>query len=70
MPSLEVFEGVVCVGPDIQAGDSLSNKNDRPLRNLDRELKNSLDFLELILPKWLQKPAQRVDAVDEVTVSL
>ncbi len=57
MPSLEVFEGIVCLGSDIRAIPQEDSPALAGLRNLDRSLANCLDFLEVVLPEWLDKPA-------------
>lgn len=70
MPSLEVFEGVVCVGPDIQTEEVARKENRRDIRNLDRVLGNCLDFVDLVLPRWLEKPMEQGQASTENSVSV
>jgi hypothetical protein len=67
--SLEVFDGVVCLGPDVQT-EEVSPESDRhSRRNLDVVLRNTLDFVDLILPKWLETPRPSAPAEPESTVS-
>jgi hypothetical protein len=54
IPSLEVFDGIACVGSDCRS-EALSPGNDAPFNGLDRELINCQDFLDHILPTWLER---------------
>lgn len=54
--SLEVFEGVACVGPDIFTEEVKQDGDTSARRNLDTVARNCMDFLDLVLPQWQAKP--------------
>ncbi len=70
--SLEVFEGVACTGADVQTEEVAPDPR-KPLRNLDLILRNTLDVLDLVIPKWQKteagtpKPAKTSTAQAEAT---
>jgi hypothetical protein len=51
VPSLEVAEGIVCVGRDIELA-SKTTDSAVPALGINRVLVNMQDFLETILPQW------------------
>ncbi len=67
--SLEVFDEVVCLGPDVQTEEVSPDPERHTRRNLDIVLRNTLDFFDLILPRWLETPRPGAPAEPESTVS-
>jgi hypothetical protein len=67
--SLEVYENVVCLGPDVQTEEVSPDPERHTRRNLDVVLRNTLDFFDLILPRWLETPRPSAPAEPETTVS-
>lgn len=74
--SLEIFEGVACLGSDCRS-EALSPGNDTTLSALDRELLNCQEFLDHLLPAWLERteaklgtdlPAQAPSMDSELTI--
>jgi hypothetical protein len=70
--SLEVFPGVACVGPDIQTEEVSPGAERHPRRNLDVVLRNCLDFMDLVLPKWTEvsAPGEKRTAAEAVPAPL
>lgn len=67
--SIEVFEGVVCLGPDIQTEPVSPTAERNSARNLDAVLLNSLDFVDMILPRWAAAPeAKAAESAPEAPV--
>ncbi len=57
--SLEVFDRVACLGNDCQS-EALSPGGDPLLSGLDRELLNCQDFLDHLLPVWVEKDGAKL----------
>ncbi len=69
--SLEIFEGIACVGPDVQTEELSPVAENHPvIQNADRVLRNCLDFSELILPGWKTLDLPRTTESAETVASL
>ncbi len=63
--SIEVFDGVVCLGPDIQTEAVSPTAERNSARNLDAVLLNCLDFVDIVLPQWTSPEARAVESAPE-----